>query len=346
MLATERQKKIFEAVLLDFIRTGEPVSSGALAERFRLDLSPSSIRKVLHELESMGLLTQTHSSAGRTPTEEGFKLYAEDILETRKLPMKVREKIKNQIATADFTTNSLFSFCSRMLSSLTSQMGVVMAPELAALGLKKLFFLRLGANQVLAVIITQNGIVQNRFLNPPVDFSQEELNQVNVFLEGMPSPFTLEAIKCELISEMGQNQNDFERIFQRALLLASETSEQKDGNPEEREIFMDEEGRIRLLEHPDFKDAEAMRALFRAFENKRLWVGLLNEITGGRRVRVVISPSGEDPDGLALVASPFYTQGEKAGALGVLGPRRLNYSEIVPVVEYAALVLSGALGKN
>ncbi|MDR2351697.1 MAG: heat-inducible transcriptional repressor HrcA [Deltaproteobacteria bacterium] len=346
MLANERQKKIFEAVVLDFIRTGEPVASAALAERYGLDLSPASIRKVLHELESLGLLTQTHSSSGRTPTEEGFRLYASDILEARKLPSKVREQIKSEIAKADFTTNSLFSFCSRMLSTLTSQMGVVMAPDFSSIGLRKLYFVRLGPNQVLAVLISQNGIIQNRMLTPPVDFSQEELNQVNFFLEEKTAPFTLEAIKAELINEMDQSRSEFEKIYKRALILASETSERESSNEEEREIFMDEEGRIKLLEHPDFNDAEAMRALFRAFENKRLWVGLLNEITGARKVRVVISPSGEDPDNLALVASPFFTGGEKGGALGVLGKGRLNSQEIVPVVEYAALVLSGALNKN
>jgi heat-inducible transcriptional repressor len=341
METTERQKKIFEAVVLDYIRTGEPVASGALSERHGIDLSPASVRKVLHELEAMGLLKQTHSSAGRTPTEEGFRLYAEELLEARRLPHKLQEQIKREIAQADFTTGSLYSFCSRMLSTLTSQMGVVMAPELSAASLKKLHFVRVGRSQVLAVLLTQSGIVQNRLVFPPADFSQEELNEVNVFLDGMNAPFTLDSIREDLLNGMRESRSDFEKMFERALILASGASQAENASEEGREIYMDEEGRFRLLEHPDFKDAEAMRALFRAFENKRRLVGLLNEITGGGRVRVVISPSGEDPDGLALVASPYSAGGDNAGALGVLGPRRLNYQEIVPVVEYAARVLSG-----
>ncbi|MDR2199794.1 MAG: heat-inducible transcriptional repressor HrcA [Deltaproteobacteria bacterium] len=344
MPETERQKKIFEAVVLDFIRTGEPVSSGALAERYGLDLSPASIRKVLHELEAQGLLRRSHSSAGRTPTEEGFKLYAGSILEAGKLPAGVREKIKKEIAQADFTAGSLWSFCTRMISSLTSQMGVLMAPELAAAGLGKLYFVRMGERRVLAVLVSRNGIIQNRLLRTAADFSQEELNQVNLYFEERERPFFLTAIREELINEMGRARDDFEKIYRRVLLLTAETARAAADGEDEREIYMDEEGRFRLLEHPDFKDAEAMRALFRAFENKRRLVELLNEITGGGRVRVVISPSGEDPDGLALVASPF-TGGEMGGALGVLGPRRLNYQEIVPVVDYAARVLSGAFNK-
>ncbi|MDR2340408.1 MAG: heat-inducible transcriptional repressor HrcA [Deltaproteobacteria bacterium] len=344
-LDNERQKRIFEAVVLDFIRTGEPVASGALAERYGLDLSPASIRKVLHELEALGLLQQAHSSAGRTPTEEGFKLYAEDILEARSLPQKVREQIRKEIASADFAEGSLWSFCSRMLSNLTSQMGVVMAPELSAMGLRKLHFVRIGPKQVLAVLLSQNGLIHNRLLSTPADFSQEDLNQVNLFLEERTPPFTLGALRDELIAGMGGHRSEFEALYQRTLLLASETYEAESSPDGEREIYMDEEGRVRLLAHPDFKDAEAMRSLYRAFENKRRLVGLLNEITGAGRVRVVISPSGDDPDGLALVASPYFTDGERGGALGILGPRRLNYPEIVPVVGYAARVLSGAFHK-
>ena len=332
--------------MLDFIRTGEPVASGQLAERWGLDLSPSSIRKVLHALEALGLLEQAHSSAGRTPTEEGFRLYTEDILEAGKLPNKIREQIKNEFRTAGFTEGSLLSFCSRLLSSLTSQIGVVMAPDLSGASLKKLYFVRLEKNQVLAVLFTQSGIMQTRILNPPADFTQEELNQVNVLLEEKTAPFTLEAVRDELLMSMGSHRNAFEKIYQRAIILASAASEAEAASEAARGIYLDEEGRFRLLEHPAFRDAAARRNLFRAFENKRRLAELLNEITGGSRVRVVISPSGEDPDGLALVASPYRAGGDRAGALGILGPRRLNYPEIVPVVEYAARVLSGVFGKQ
>jgi heat-inducible transcriptional repressor len=334
-----------KAVVLDYIRTGEPVASGALAERHQLDLSPASIRKVLQELEALGLLEQAHASAGRTPTEEGFKLYAENILEVDKLPLAVRAQIKNELQGAEFSAESFFVLCSRVLSNLTSHMGMVLAPTLAALGLKKLYFVRLGPREVLAVLITVNGVIQNRPLATPQDFTQEELNEVNVYLEERAAPFTLEEIKARLLEEMGRAQSEFERVFQRAFLLATETREaERAGEDEARDIYMDREGRFRLFEHPDFKDAEAMRTLFRTFENKRRLVDLLNEVTGGGRVRVVIGPSGEETDGLALVASPYFT-GSEAGAVGVLGPRRLNYAEIVPVVDYAARVLSGIFQK-
>ncbi|MDR3153986.1 MAG: heat-inducible transcriptional repressor HrcA [Deltaproteobacteria bacterium] len=344
----DRQKRIFAAAVQDYIRTGEPVASGSLAERHFRDLSPASIRKVLHELEELGLLAQAHPSAGRTPTEEGLRVYADDVLEVKSLPAGVRSQIQLELSKAGFSAESMFTLCSRVLSNLTSHMGLVMAPGLGTLSLRKLYFVRLGPGQALAVILTRNGIVQNRILATPEDFSQEELNEVNVFLEGVESPFTLEELRARILKDMAECRSEFERIFRRAFLLASGASEAapaSEGDLSERDIYMDGEGRARLIDHPDFRDAEAMRALFKAFENKRRLAELLNDVTGGNRVRVVIGPSGEGADGLALVASPYRAGGGESGALGVLGPRRLNYAEIVPVVDYAARVLSGIFHK-
>ncbi|MDR2352967.1 MAG: heat-inducible transcriptional repressor HrcA [Deltaproteobacteria bacterium] len=345
-LLTERQEKIFKAVVLDYIRTGEPVASGNLAERYAINLSPASIRKVLHELELYGLLKQSHSSSGRTPTEAGFKVYANDILEVRKLPSAVQALIEKELTGKGVSLESIFMICSRVLSNLTSQMGVVLSPGMGKVGLKKLYFVRLGPNQVIAVIITQNGIIQNQLITPPEDFSQEELNEVNVYLEHREVPFTLEEMGEKLLEDMRENRSEFLRIFQRAFLLTSETRQSSQFEADDSEnIFLDEEGRFRLIDHPDLQDALAMRALFKAFLNKKRLMELLNDIRTGNRLRVVISPSGADMDGLALVASPYFTGGEKAGAVGVIGPQRLNYDEVVPVVDYAAQVLSGLFQK-
>jgi heat-inducible transcriptional repressor len=318
-----------------------------LAERYSFELSPASIRKVLHELEELGLLRQAHASAGRTPTEEGFRVYADDILEVKKLPASMRAQIKKELTSTDFSPEKLFTICSKVLSNLTSHMGVVMAPGLSSLGLKKLYFVRISTCQILSVLMTQNGIIQNKLITTAEDFSQEALNEVNFFLEeDIKAPFTLDEIRAQLLRDMGENRTEFEKIFRRAFILASEIRESDSPYPDEsRDIYMDEEGGLRLIEHPDFKDAEAMRGLFRTFENKRRLVDLLNEITGAGKVRVVIGPSGDESDGLTLVASPYLSGNAKGGALGILGPRRLNYSEIVPVVDYAAQVLSGLFSK-
>jgi heat-inducible transcriptional repressor len=334
---------ILEAAVLEFIRTGEPVASGSLVGRYALSLSPASIRKSLAELESLGLLRQAHASAGRTPTEEGFRLYADDILEVGRLPEGTRAAIDRELAGREPGYSSLFRLCSRLLSDLTCQVGVVIAPGPEMDLLRKIYFLRLERGRMLAVLVSEGGAIRNLVLALAEDISREELNQVNAVLEGIEAPYTLPQLKERLVRLMGQDRREFERLYFRALALAEATGQASEGESE-RDIIMDEEGRGRLFEHPDFKDAQAMRALYRAFEDKRRLVALLDEITGGGRIRVVIGPSGLDKDGLALVASPYFQGGQAAGSVGVLGPRRLNYPEIVPVVDYAARALSGLIG--
>ncbi|MDR1546225.1 MAG: heat-inducible transcriptional repressor HrcA [Deltaproteobacteria bacterium] len=337
----QRQKAIFEAVVRDFIRTGEPVPSKNLADRYALNLSSASVRKVMAELEALGLLSQAHASAGRAPTEQGFKVYVDQILRVEGLPPQLRANIDRELA--NLGAEPIFTLLSRLLSELTSHVGLVMAPFSTQLRLKRLYFVRLGVRQALAVLAGENGLIRHRVLKPAEDFSQDELNEVNVLLEELAVPFTLAGMKAKLLEDMGQERLEYEKIFRRVLTLAEEAQAADEAGVPEEDIYLDDQGRGRLLEHPDFRDVEAMRALFRAFENKRRLVELLNEITGGGRVRVVIGPSGEDADGLALVASPYSDGLRGAGALGVLGPRRLNYAEIVPVVDYAARVVSGLM---
>jgi heat-inducible transcriptional repressor len=342
-----RQKEIFEAVVRDFIRTGEPIGSKNLAARCALSLSPASIRKVLAELETLGLLRQAHTSAGRAPTERGLRIYVDQILKVEDLPSEARLAIDRALGGRDGGEASIFSLLTRILTELTSQVGLIMAPSHDKLWLRRLYFVRLGLTQILAVLITENGVIQNRILAPLEDFSQSELNEVNVYLEELEAPYTLDEIKAGLISAMGLARNQFEEIFLRVFKLASFAQEAvRDNQSPEGDIYIDDEGRGRLIEHPDFKDVEAMRALFRTFENKRRLMELLNEVTGGGRVKVVIGPSGQEAAGLALVASPYSSGRDGGGALGIIGPRRLNYSEIIPVVEYAARVVSGLLNNK
>ncbi|MDR0550100.1 MAG: heat-inducible transcriptional repressor HrcA [Deltaproteobacteria bacterium] len=337
-LSTDRQRRILAALVEEYIRTGEPVASANLARIGDLSLSPASVRKVLAELETLGFLRQPHTSAGRTPTAEGFREYVDVLLDKVFLPERTQSLIKERLAGGD-SDESIFSLCSRVLSNLTSQMGLIMAPEADRLWLKRLHFVRLGQREVLAVLVTENGLIHNRFLSPAEDYDQDQLNEVNVFLADLKPPFTLEEIRDQGLSAMGRERYEFERLFQRVRILAAEAAEK--AAAEDRAIFVDDEGRGRLLEHPDFAEAEAMRALFLAFENKRRLIELLDQITGAGRVQVVFGPTGQKADALALVASPYYSGDRRAGALGVIGPRRLNYAEIVPVVDYAARVISG-----
>ncbi|MDR1046115.1 MAG: heat-inducible transcriptional repressor HrcA [Candidatus Adiutrix sp.] len=339
-----RAKTILELVVRDYIQTAEPVGSGALVKRHRLNLSSATVRKVMSELEEKGLLAQPHTSAGRTPTEEGLKTYVGEILAVGRLSDEMRALIDRQLRGAQPRAEAVLSLCSKVLSNITRHMGVVAAPALERLPLKQLYFVCLGQKETLAVMVGENGLLRNKVLTTETDHSQDELNQVNSFLAEIGPGLTLGEIRAKIVRGLGEAKKAFDVLYLRALELAraSAEAEDEDSSPD-RVIYL--EGRGNLLKNPEFAEIEALQALFTAFEDKRRILDLLNKVADSGQVRVVLGSEAAAAalSGLALVASPYTRGDRRVGALGVIGPQRLNYSEIVPVVDYTARALSGLL---
>lgn len=338
-----RLKSILELVLRDYIKTAEPVGSEALVKRHGLDMSSATVRKVLAELEALGLLAQLHSSAGRTPTEEGLQTYVHDILAVGRLSDETRAMIDRQLAGGQPRAEALLSLCSKVLSNITRHMGVVAAPTMERLILKQLYFVRLGVGEVLLILAGENGLMRNKVLHTAEDHSQDDLNQVNRYLAEICPGLTIEEVRSKILADMGAEKDAFDRLYSRALELAQASFAVEADQDNPQPIYL--EGRGNLLEYPEFAETEAMRALFTAFEDKRRILHLLNEVADGGQVRIVLGPEAAAAalSGLALVASP-YTRGDRTvGALGIIGTQRLDYSEVVPVVDYAARLVSEIL---
>jgi len=335
-----RLRTILELVVRDYIKTAEPVASEALVKRHGLNLSSATVRKVLAQLEEMGLLAQPHSSSGRTPTEAGLRTYVREILAVGQLSEANRALIDRELAGGAPRAEAVCALCSKVLSNVTRHMGVVSGPCLELL--KNLYFVRLGPGEILAVMVGAGGLMRNKVLTGQEDLSQDELNQVNRYLAEEVPGLTLDEVRLKIIKAMGDEKKAFDRLYERAFRLAQASAGAED-NQGEGDLFM--EGRGNLLKYPEFSETEAMRALFTAFEDKHRLMNLLNEVAKAGQVRIVLGPEAAAAalSGLALVASP-YTRGDRTlGALGIIGPQRLDYSEIVPVVDYAARVVSGIL---
>lgn len=339
-----RARVILELVVRDYIKTAEPVGSEGLVKRHSLNLSSATVRKVLAELEDQGLLAQPHTSAGRTPTEKGLKTYVNELLAVNRLSDEMRLMIDHQLAGGQPRAETVFSLCSKMLSNITRHMGVVAAPIIKLMPLKQLYFVRLGIKESLAVMVGENGLVRNKVVATSDNYSQNELNQVNSYLADVCANLTIDEVRLRILESMEREKMAFDALYSRALDLASASGADEDGRPAAEEpIYL--EGRGNLLEYPEFSETEAMKALFTAFEDKRRIMNLLNEVAESGQVRIVIGREAAAAalEGLALVASPYTTGERTVGALGIIGPQRLNYSEIVPVVNYAARVISEIL---
>ncbi len=339
-----RLRTILELVVRDYIKTAEPVGSEALVRRHRLSLSSATVRKVLAELEDLGLLAHPHTSAGRAPTEEGLRIYVNDILAVGHLSDEMRALISRQLAGGPPRAEAVLALCSKVLSNITRHMGVAAAPAMERLSLKQLYFVRLGPREALAILMGENGIMRNQVLTTSEDYSQDALDQVNRYLDEICPGRTLDEVRLKILEGMKAEKKAFDALYARALELAQASFATEPGRAApEQPIYL--EGRGNLLEYPEFAETEAMRALFTAFEDKRRILDLLHEVADGGQVRVVIGSEAAAAalSGLALVASPCTRGDRTVGAVGIIGPQRLDYSEVVPVVGYAARVVSELL---
>ncbi len=332
---SERYRKVLAIVVEDYIRHAEPVGSRTVSKRLKPPLSPATVRNIMADLEELGFLTQPHVSAGRIPTEEGFRYYVENLLETEPLPESAKERIEKVFESEEIEDLSeLLKIASRLLSQMTGFPAVVSAPKLGGERLLKIDFVPLGKGLVLVVAVTQAGTVVNRLLKIPPQVSVASLQRLAEYLNYKLPRLTLEEARDELLREIEAEKKFLESLF--AELEEEETS---------GEAFV--EGLSRLLEVPEFKDVEKLKELLRAFEEKNIFVKIIERCLGGHGVQILIGAETGlyAPRNLSAVASPYFRAKHPMGGLAVIGPMRMDYSRIVPVVDYTSRMVSHLLDK-
>ncbi|MEW5723844.1 MAG: heat-inducible transcriptional repressor HrcA [Thermodesulfobacteriota bacterium] len=334
---SDRNRRILEAVVQDYIRYAEPVGSRTLSKRYSLNISPATIRNVMADLEDMGLLTQPHTSAGRIPTDLGLRYYVDTILEVKRISETEREAISREFVGTAREVEQIVKRASRVLSSVSRHIGLVRAPSFSRLALKQLQFLKLTDRLVLAILVGRSGLIQNRIIEVEENLRQEDLDRYNRYLNEVLEGLTINQIKSKIVEEMRQEKNRFDLMLSRALALSQKVFEE---DREEEALYV--EGRVNLLDYPEFSDSETMKAIFRAFEDKSILVKLLDQTLSASGVQIFIGSETAltEMEGCTLIASRYSRGSQPLGTLGVLGPTRLNYSRIIPVVDYTARLVS------
>ena len=338
----ERDRRILEAVIQDYIRTAEPVGSRTLSKRYGLELSPATIRNVMADLDELGFLFQPHTSAGRIPTQQALRYYVDSILEIKDLPMVDQEAIYQEFAGLDPELQQVMKRCSKVLSSVSRQVSVVSAPKFSSNVLRQLQFIRLGQKSILAILVGKTGLIQNRIIEIEDDLAQETLDGFNRYLNDILEGLSIREIKVRIIEEMRQEKNRFDRMLSSALTLSQRVFERDDV---EDEIFVD--GRVNLLDWSEMVGVDNMKALFKAFEDKSILVGLLDNTMSASGVQIFIGAETEMAalEPCTLIASRYSRGARPLGTLGVIGPNSMNYSKIIPVVDYTAKLVSNILNK-
>jgi heat-inducible transcriptional repressor len=335
-----REAEILKSVIRAHVMSGEPVGSKSISRGRGLDLSPATIRNIMAELEERGLLRQPHPSAGRVPTDRGYRIYVDQLMGRRRMAQSQAQVIDQALIKNRGEIPDLLEEASRQLSNFSGNVGVVLAPELRRIVVEHIEFVRLGAQRVVAILVGRSGLVHNRILDVDEPVDQSELDRVGRYLTEQFGGRTLPEIRRALLERISEDRAAYDRLLARTLRLGQQAVAFGGGGAD---VFV--EGASNLVGSPEFSDPDRMQALFRALEQKWRLVDLLGRVLEGEGVQVVIGE--ENPvTGLSdcsLVASSYGSGRRVMGTVGIVGPTRMEYARAVALVEYLARVLSGLL---
>jgi heat-inducible transcriptional repressor len=334
-----RDREILRDIIATYILSAEPVSSRSVAKQGRLGLSAATIRNVMADLEEWGYLVQPHTSAGRVPTPAAYHMFIESMMQARKLPARERRYIEENLSSMPADADQLISITSHLLSELSQQVSIVVAPAIGDTVLKAVDFVPVAERKVLCVVVSQAGFVDNRVIETEEEIPRHELIRISNYLTENFAGYTLREIRDRLLRQMTEERLQVDSLLARTIELAREGLA-RDSGPE---VLVD--GASALLARPELADIQRVRRMFEAFTDKARLVRMLNGCLQGGGVRVLI---GEDSDltselDFSLVASSYGVGEQALGTLGIFGPSRMEYQKIIPLVHYLGQALSRAL---
>jgi heat-inducible transcriptional repressor len=340
VVLNDRGAQVLRLVVEDYIETAEPVGSRTISKRMSQALSPATIRNIMADLEEMGYLCQPHTSAGRIPTGAGFRYYVNFLLARQQLARSDRDLLhkvrESEVAGADDVVRN----ASRLLSTLSRHACVVVVSRFSHQALRSISLLRAASDKILLVAVLQGGWVQHRLIEDEPGLTTDELEKINAYLNDMAVGLTLPQLRVKILNEMRREKARYDSLMRRALLLGSKAI--ADSLP--GEVYI--EGRANILEQPEFvEDVHKLKRILHAFEEKGTILRLLDSALESEAIQVAIgseNPVEELPE--ISVVSSGYHQGESAmGSIGLIGPVRMDYSRVIPLVEYTARLLSSIL---
>ncbi|HEU0153816.1 MAG TPA: heat-inducible transcriptional repressor HrcA [Arenimonas sp.] len=333
-----RARRLLRTLISQHIRDGEPVGSRTLARSSGLDVSPATIRNIMADLEEIGLVAAPHASAGRIPTAQGYRVFVDSLLQVKPVQEAEVSQMRANLA-AGAGTQALLSNTSELLSAMSQFVGVVTVPQRGQFAFRHIDFVALDAQRVLVILVFTDNEVQNRIITPRRAYTPSELEQTANFLNAHFAGRSLHEIRATLLRDLRDTRSEMERL----LSAAVELSEQALGEPGQDDMLL--AGQTRLMGVQELSDLDRLRELFEAFARKREILQLLERTIHAQGVRVFIGEeTGLAPlDGCTVVTAPYGANGRVLGVLGVIGPTRMAYERVIPMVQATADLLGAAL---
>jgi heat-inducible transcriptional repressor len=337
----ERRREVLRTLIRLHIETGEPVGSQSLSNALHRALSPATLRNVMADLEALGYLDHPHTSAGRLPTDEGYRFYVDSIAGLQPLDPGEREQIDAELRSRDASAEQTLERASHVLSRLSRHVGFVLAPDIARNSFRHVDLVQLAHPRVLVVMVSATGLVTHKVIEVEEKLRPEDLqacaNYLNTHFAGM----TLADIRRRLLELMTEEKALYDSLLQKVVALGGRAFDVDT----EGSVYLD--GTSNILACPEFDDLERMRALVKTFEEKGRLVRILNECLSGDGIRVLIGHENSDPELQDLSLVSARVEGDDSGlGLGVLGSTRMEYAHVVSLVDHVARALADVLRKH
>ena len=338
----ERSREIFRQIVESYLTTGEPLGSRNLSKLITTPLSPASVRNVMADLEQLGLIYAPHTSAGRLPTEMGLRFFVDALMQIGDLNDAERRKIEAQVAGAGKSVDSVLSEASGLLSGLTRAAGVVLADKVNV-RLKHIEFVRLEPERALVVLVAENGQVENRVVQLPIGLPTSALTEATNFLNARIRGKTMVEVRAELERALEQSRAELDQLTKK--VVEAGLASWSGGTADERQLIV--RGQAHLLDDLHaLEDLERVRLLFDDLETRREVIDLLGRAERAEGVRIFIGSENKlfSLSGSSTIIAPYHdSAGRIVGVLGVIGPTRLNYARVIPMVDYTAKVVGKLL---
>jgi heat-inducible transcriptional repressor len=332
-----RAREVLREIVMQHIASGEAISSRTLAKCGRFDLSPASLRNVMADLEDLGYLQQPHTSAGRVPTDRGYRFFIDHLMRSRALSTREREVIDDQVGHAN-EIDQVLQLASRLISKLSDQVGVVFMPTLLQFAIRSMDFILVGESKIMCIIVGTNGVVVNKVIQTRYSFTRDELEKISRYITVEFSGCTLETIRRRLIRMTEEERALHDEMLQKTITLGIEAV--NDVAPFDHELYV--EGAASILNKPEFSDGAALRKTFLALQEKERLIDLFESCLSEDGLQILIGSESDftQVHNFSIVARRYGTHAAPLGMVGIIGPMRMEYARMAPLVDYLGRALS------
>ena len=339
----EKDRQILKLITESYLKVGKPISSGSISQNSALSVSPATIRNIMSKLEKHGFLIQPHTSAGRIPTDKCLRFYVNSLFEEAILPEGQVELLDEDFTLKKGDLNSLLNQVSKILAEYSDNLGFVLSPRISRINFNHLRFIKISEEKVMIILITSFNLALTEIVEANEYFTQMELDRACQYINQTFKGKNLLFVRNYIMEELPKYRMKYERIMNRIISLLKSYIYQEE---KESEIFL--QGTAKLLGKPELFDMERLRYLFQNFEEKAKLARLLSDFISLDRVKVLIGSELSTPDisDCSLILSHYGYDDQVLGSLGIIGPKRLPYKEIIPLVDYVAKKLSRTISPN